>query len=232
MRGCARDVFTGWEAEHDVGDERLWGVTKSQIAAVLELFIKYEEESFTKEPFSTIETEFKFGREKNRVALKAGGRSIKLTGEIDRVDYLPRKRLLRIIDYKHTANIHKYSRLLQPETFCLESFQVPIYLFASLSIIGKSGGFPAPLGGYGAYYAVKKEPKLSPRAGKASLFDDVAANGGLGTIAKSPEFGGRIAGLVDRMESGDFSVTPQDCIFCKYRSVCRYQEVRKVETCE
>lgn len=231
MRDCEKKVFAKWEVENDVGDERLWEMTKKQIAAVLDLFVRYEEESFLKEPFSTVETELKFGGKKNPLTITFAGGRISLKGVIDRIDYLPRKNLLRVIDYKHTANIGKYSRLLMPETFCVESFQVPIYLYAALSILGNKNTLPKPSGGYGAYYALKKEPKLSPKSRAVSVFDNMEG-GGLAAIAKSPEFGGRISALMDRMESGDFSVTPRDCIFCKFGSVCRYREVRKVESYE
>ena len=232
MRECEKKVFAQWEADNDVGDEHLWEMTKKQIAGVMSLFVRYEEESFLKEEFSTIATEFKFGDKKREVVVKFGGRSVSLKGEIDRVDYLPQKKLLRVIDYKHTANISKYSKLLKPETFCLESFQVPIYLFAALSLIGKKTSLPEPRGGYGAYYALKKEPKLSAKSKAASVFDDLEGNLGLTAISESEEFGGRIVALVGRMESGDFSVTPKDCIFCKFGPACRYREVRKVETYE
>ena len=230
---CAKDVFVKWETQTDIGNERLWEVTKAQITAALKLFIQNEEANFLKEPFAVIDTEFGFGTGKNSVNFTIDGRRINLRGSIDRVDYLPRKRLLRVIDYKHTASVATYSRLLLPENFCIESFQVPIYLFAALSLIGKDGLLrPGLLGGYGAYYALKKVPKFSARAVKASAFDDLAASGGLDSIAQSDEFGGRILALVRRMEEGDFSVTPKDCIFCRYGGVCRYQEVRKVETHE
>jgi len=229
MEEIARDVFDKWEKGGQTGDERLWEITRAQINASLSLFIQNEQEVFRQAPFAVIGTEFEFGPGKRPVTLEHGDRDLNLTGQIDRVDYLPGQKLVRVIDYKHSANISRYSRLLNPELFCIESFQVPVYLFAVLSWLVSDEKMPAPEGGFGAYYSLKKEPKLTKRNESPSMFLNVAEAGGIGAIASSEEFGGRIRALVSRMESGDFQVTPVNCGFCGLRSVCRYREIRKGE---
>ncbi len=229
----ARKVFEKYEKKGNAGEPGLWEITKRQVSNFLELFIDDEEKLFSETPFTVIETEMEFGADKNPLTIKIGGEAIKLRGFIDRVDYLPGSRLLRVIDYKHTANLSKYSRLLNPELFCTESFQMPVYAFAALTksnVKSASAGPATPAGAFGAYYAVKKEPKLSNR--KPSVFDNVESGEKLAEIAGAHDFGQRILEMVKRMESGDFSVTPRDCIFCKYRPACRYREVRDIKLAE
>ncbi|GMT42928.1 MAG: hypothetical protein IEMM0002_1339 [bacterium] len=235
MKKCAAQVFEKWEKKGQTGYERLWEITKEKTLAALELFLKNEQRLFEEEPFSVIETELEFGARDNRLTINLDGEVIGLEGRIDRVDYIPRRKLLRVVDYKNTTNISKYRKLLLSEKYCIESFQVPIYLFAALSdrfIHHHHDKNPQPRGAYGAYYGLKNEPKLSTRQKKPAPFDDVRDAKMLLDIAGSQEFGGRILGQVLRMESGDFSVTPTDCMFCDYRRVCRYIEVRKPDVHE
>lgn len=232
IRKCAHAVFEKWEKTGESSDEKLWEITKQQILALLELFVESEERSFAKEPFSVIETEFEFGTKQSPAVLSAGGEKIRLAGKIDRVDYLPQKNLLRVIDYKHTASISKYSRLLKPDNYFTESFQMPIYLFGVMANSFKNRKWGKPRGACAAYYSLKKEPKLSRGPKMPAPFDEVSDIKQLDKIAGSDDFGKKLLTQINKMESGDFSVTPTNCTFCQYRRVCRYQEVRKMDADE
>jgi RecB family exonuclease len=161
------------------------------------------------------------------VDIAAGGETVRLTGSIDRVDYLPRTGKLRVIDYKYSTGVAKYEKLLKPEKFCVESFQAPIYLFAALRLLGATKN---AAGAYAAYISLKREPKATKQV--ESVFDAAGGERALKELESSAEFGAGIMKLVEKIEGGDFSVTPANCTFCPFRRACRYMEVRKVETDE
>ncbi len=55
-----------------------------------------------------------------------------LAGAIDRIDAAPGR--LRIVDYKRSSQRDRYDAQLEPESFGVRSFQVPIYLLAALEL--------------------------------------------------------------------------------------------------
>jgi ATP-dependent helicase/DNAse subunit B len=224
MKTIAAAVFRDVEKKGIDGEPALWEISKLQIAAALELLLAEEETFYGNEPFEVVSTEFKFGDAERPVAVNADGETVRLKGFIDRVDWLPGRELLRVIDYKYSANLAPYNKLLAPEAFLETSFQAPIYLFAALKYLGTNAR-----GGYAAYCGLKKEPKISRHI--ASYFDTADAQT-VKALEGGAAFGGRIVEIVRRMEAGDFPVTPVDCVFCPYPHVCRYREVRKVDTDE
>lgn len=228
----AKSVFKEQMAEENIGEEGLWEITKEQLTASLKRYIDYEDRSFSAEPFTVLSTEMDFGPEKdNRLMVKAGNKELELTGSIDRLDYLPGVKLLRVVDYKYAGNISKYTRLIDPEKFGTESFQMPIYMLAGYSYFGKKefSGFPLE-GTSASYVPLKKIPdKAGKKNGNKKFVAGEPEAGSSGAQIDSDGFRGKLASLVERMESGDFSVSPEDCTFCKYRRACRYKEVRNVE---
>ena len=231
MQTAAQQAFKEFQAKGIEGEMRLWKITQEQILAALELFLDEEEKLFAEEPFEALKTELKFGVDREGkgkpLAITVDGETIFVTGTIDRVDHLPQSRMLRVIDYKYSASVTAHKKLLKPDTFCVESFQPPIYLFAALRLLGETKN---AAGAYAAYISLKKEPAITKP--EQSPFDTAGSAQALKKLEASGEFGGRILEIVKRMEGGDFSVTPKDCIFCPYLRACRYVEVRKAETDE
>ena len=231
----AKLVFEEQKVKENIGEEGLWEITKEQLTSALKRYIDYEEKSFGVEPFSVVDTELAFGpKETNRLTIDLNGKEVEFIGSIDRVDYLPSNNLLRVVDYKYAKDIVKYSNLIDSELFWVESFQVPIYMLAAQSSWRDQSISDLPVSGLGALYvSLKKIPIKIPK--KKSVEKYVIGEPEQGSSAvqlDTPLFEGRLSALLNRLESGDFSVSPTDCIFCKYRRACRYKEVRSIETSE
>ncbi|MBI5177876.1 MAG: PD-(D/E)XK nuclease family protein [Nitrospinae bacterium] len=221
---CADEVFHRMEKEGVAVEPELWEISKQQILTALERLVADEETFYGDEPFEVLATEYAFGGKDRPSTLACGGETVRLTGKIDRVDWLPQSRLLRVIDYKYSSGKAVYAALLKPETFCETSFQAPLYLFAALKHLGRNAA-----GGYAAYCLLKKEPAITKHI--PAMFDALPPPA-LAALEGDERFGGKIIALVKKMESGDFSVTPGGCVFCPYPRVCRIIEVREVQADE
>ncbi len=229
--GAAEDAaFAQWEAEGIKAEPAIWEITREQVRQAMRRYLRREMEIFNDDPYSVLAVEFKFGLKGGipPVAMN-GGAPLRLKGSVDRIDYLHQKRSLRIIDYKYSAKATEYNKLVNPGNFFEKSFQVPIYLYAVMKEFAPALA-PRPAGGYAAYLTLKREQKMTRRAGSA--FDD--CNGEtLALLDAAPEFGGKLRAVVARMENGEFSVTPvngNECAFCDFARVCRYRPVRGAET--
>lgn len=226
MKECAAAAFVETEAAGEQGDPAVWDIARQRMLAALSLFVENEGDLFAQEPFTVVATEFSYGGKDAPLAISADGETVSLKGYADRIDWLPAGGKLRVIDYKYSSNPSNYRRLLKPELFCVESFQAPLYLYAALKLIGPR--LPLhPSGGYASYFCLKRQPEITKPV--PSAFDGAADSAELEAIASTPEFGGRLVAIVRRMEGGDFSVTPLDCVFCAFRRACRYQEVRQMD---
>ncbi len=218
----AESVFEKFEKEELKGDRELWKITKEHIKGALKLFIAHETGEFEKEPFTVLASEYRFGKGKP-LFLSVSGRDIPLAGSVDRVDYLPKQKAIRVVDYKYTANHSKYKKLLKEEAFGDESFQMPIYMVAASA---ETFGGKRPDGVknlLARYLSLKNEPDMSIPRGLAN--DGVTA---VEQLLADDGFGAKLLSQVAKMESGDFSVIPKDCLFCRFKRVCRYEEVRDV----
>ncbi|MBI3580743.1 MAG: PD-(D/E)XK nuclease family protein [Nitrospinae bacterium] len=223
MRRVMDVVFAEFEKKGVEGEPAMWKITKRRLAVSLKMYVDWEEGFYAEEPFETLETEFAFGGKKGKpLEINVAGERLRFNGFIDRVDYIPKSGKLRVVDYKYSSNLAVHEKLLDPEKFFIESFQAPIYLMAALKNFGKSKN---AVGARAAYVSLKKGTRGTKPV--ESPFDTAGAGESLGELEASEEFGGRVLGLVRRMEGGDFSVSPRDCVFCRYRRACRYVEVRE-----
>jgi len=221
---AAETVFRAKEAEKMPRNDELWKITKKQIKKTLELFVAHESGELSARPFEVLFTEFGFGVKKGLpVRIEVNGRNIDFSGQIDRVDYLPNERMLRVIDYKYSANPSQFNRLLKEESFGEESFQMPVYMLAALHAVLDGKNMPEVNGAVAAYFTLRKGPKISKP--QESFFSDANSAVALKRVSYT-EFGKRVHEQITRMESGEFSVTPRDCSFCPFRRACRYREVR------
>ena len=222
MGDSMESVFAYYQKKGIEGEPELWKITKRRLEASLKMFVEWEGEYYEDEPFVPVESEFPFGGKKGEpLEINEDGKKVRLNGFIDRVDYIPAKKLLRVVDYKY-SNPSRFPKLLRPELFFVESFQAPIYLYAALMNLKKPGEV---VGAYAEYISLKKGAKATKHT--ESAFDSVCGADSLKSLEGSEEFGKKILGIVGRMESGDFSVSPLDCVFCRYRRACRYVEVRE-----
>ncbi len=224
MLSAAEAVFRAKEAEKMPRDEELWKITKEQIKKTLGLFVAHETAELAARPFAVLFTELSFGPRKGLpVSIEVNGRNINFSGQIDRVDYLPDEQLIRVIDYKYSANLTRLNPLLKEESFGQESFQMPVYMLAALHAVLEGRDMPKVNGAEAAYFKLRKGPQMSKP--KESFFKDAGSAVALERVACT-EFGERVYEQITRMESGEFPVTPRDCSFCPFLRACRYREVR------
>jgi ATP-dependent helicase/DNAse subunit B len=164
------------------------------------------------------------------VVTDTDGSLINLTGKIDRVDTASDGRL-RVVDYKMAGNRRKYRELLKKANLGVSSFQMPVYLLAAVRELERTTGnrfdrFSA------LYWLLRRlEPLTMDFAeGKnkdfTGFFDtDPEERKKLG----NENFLNRLCATVQAMKGGDFQITPKECEFCRFRSVCRYVEVQLKE---
>ena len=230
MRDAEDAAFAQYEAEGVKAEPAIWEITREQMRQAMRGYLRREAELFGAEPYSVLAVEYKFGMGGSipPVAME-GGAPLRLKGSIDRIDYLHHGRLLRVIDYKYSAKLTEYNKLLDPENFFEKSFQVPVYLYAVMKAFAPTLT-PRPAGGCAAYLTLKRDQKMSRRV--RSAFDDCGGEA-LAALDAAPEFGAKLRAVAARMENGEFSVTPADaseCAFCDFGRVCRYRPVRGAET--
>ena len=221
-------VFAAWEEREVAGEPAIWAITKEQVKRVLSLYLQFEEKSFNDEPFTVVSTEQKFGVDGELVvSLNLPGGEAYFNGLIDRLDYLNSKNILRVVDYKYSSNTSKFSQFVKAEKYGDESFQVPIYLLAALYLNKTREDLSGAGKAVASYITLKKEPKESAVSIPASFSLDGTDEDGFSF--DNVEFISRMDKIVSMMKSGEFSVTPKDCVFCRYRRACRYREVMSVE---
>lgn len=227
----AEDVaFTEYEKEGIKAEPAIWEITREQVRQAMRGYLRREAEIFNEDPYSVLAVEYKFGLDGGVPPVTMEGiPPLRLKGSIDRIDYLHQKRLLRVIDYKYSAKTIEYNKLVDPENFFVQSFQVPVYLYAVMKTFAPKL-MHIPEGGFAAYLTLKQEQKMSRRT--VSAFDDCGTEG-LAALDAAPEFGAKLRALVSCMENGEFSVSPataRECHFCDFGRLCRYRAVKGAET--
>jgi len=154
------------------------------------------------------------------------GSLIRLKGKIDRADVDGSGRL-RVVDYKMAGDLRKYREMLKKENLGVTSFQMPVYLLAACQELERTGG--VSIDRYSALYwlLARLEPlELDFSAAKGDDYSgffstDSEERKNLG----SGNFLNRLCAMVRAMKGGDFRISPKECGFCRFRSVCRYVEI-------
>jgi ATP-dependent helicase/DNAse subunit B len=222
LRDTAAAVFARWEAERYTGLPLLWETGRGKLLLLLERLVEIEGEDAS----GLIPRFFEFSFAELEVADTDGSR-LSLQGKIDRVD-VAADGGLRVVDYKMAGNRQKYRDLLKKENLGTTSFQMPVYLLAAARQQEQATGrrcdrFAA------LYWLLRRLDQLCTDFGAAGNDDfagffatDPAERARLG----SDNFLNRLCGTVRAMKAGDFQITPRECEFCHFRSVCRYVEMQ------
>lgn len=229
MRGAEDAAFAEYEEEGLKAEPAIWEITREQVQQAMRGYLRREAEIFGQDPYSVLGVEYKFGLDGVPPVTIEGEAPLRLKGSVDRIDYLHHKRLLRVIDYKYSAKLTEYNKMLNPENFFGKSFQVPIYLYAVMKELAP-GLTPSPAGGFAAYLTLKRDQAMTKHV--ASPFEECGPET-LAALDAAPEFGQKLRALVERMEHGEFSVTPVDakeCKLCDLARLCRYRPVKGAET--
>jgi ATP-dependent helicase/DNAse subunit B len=222
LRETSGEVFARWEAERYTGEPLLWEIGKERILNILERMVEIE----SADTSSLVPTLFEYlfaGLE----VMDTDGSRINLTGKIDRVD-IADDGGLRVVDYKMAGDRRRYRDMLKKGNMGVSSFQMPVYLLAAIrELEGKGGGRPGRLSAL--YWLLRRLDPLTMdfSAGKngdfTGFFDtDPEARKKLG----NENFLNRLCATVQAMKEGNFQITPKECEFCRFRSVCRFVEVQ------
>lgn len=230
MRIAEDAAFAEYEKEGVKAEPVIWEITREQVRQAMRGYLRREAEIFSEAPYSVLAVEYKFGLDDGVPPVTMeGGVPLRLQGSVDRIDYLHQKRLLRVIDYKYSAKVTEYNKMLDPQNFFGKSFQVPVYLYAVMKNVAPALA-PCPAGGFAAYLTLKREQLMTRH--QVSAFDNCGVET-LAALDAAPEFGEKLRALVAGMENGEFSVTPataQECHYCDFGRLCRYRAVKGAET--
>ena len=229
MRSAVERAFTEYEENGIKAEPAIWEITREQAWQTMRAYLRREADIFSDAPYSVLAVEYKFGMGGIPPVTMEGDMPLRLTGSVDRIDYLHGERLLRVIDYKHSAKISEYNKMLDPDNFFETSFQVPVYLYAVIKNLAPALT-PRPAGGFAAYLTLKRHQALTKHV--PSAFDGCGAETPAALDA-APEFGGKLRAMARQMEGGQFSVTPRnnkECRYCDFRRLCRYREIKGAES--
>ncbi len=222
LRETAEELFGRWEKERYTGEPLLWEVRKERLMELLEQMVELEGADSSGFVPCLFEHSFS-GLE----VTDSDGTSISLTGKIDRADTGGDGRL-RVVDYKMAGDRQKYRDLLKRENLGVTSFQMPVYLLAAVA--GLEQGTEQRFGRFSALYWLLA--RLNPLAADLGSGKEGTDDGFFSTDPVEREqlgddnFLNRLCAVVRAIKGGDFQITPRECEFCPFRSVCRYVEVR------
>ncbi len=216
----AGSVFARWEKEHTTGEPLLWEIEKGKIRTVLDKVVEMEAEDDS----GFVPTLFEHSFNDLEVADEDDSR-IFLAGTIDRVDRGGGDGRLRVVDYKLGGDSGKYRAFLKKEQLGETSFQMPVYLLAAARALAGQG--EAPCDRFTARYWLLR--KLDPldrdfTDGKEDFTGFFSTDHGERLLLGDDNFINRLCGKVRSMKTGDFQITPKECEFCDFGSVCRYVE--------
>jgi ATP-dependent helicase/DNAse subunit B len=199
----ARALFARFEREGRTGDPAVWAARREAVLSRLGRIVDGEAAAAGGLVPSLLE--FTFGGASGRppLSLRAGGGEVLVKGRIDRVDASPDR--LLVIDYKNARDGARHEPLLQPESFGVESFQVPLYLMAAAREL--PGRRPA---------ATNQRRRSAPRRDPGEGAPDEAA------LAEA------VVGTVRRIGQGELPIVSRDCQGCPFGAVCRYEGVAEV----
>ncbi len=218
----AASVFARWESERYTGEALLWEVEKGKLLTILAEVVAAE----ANEGSALLPQAFELPFVGLAVTDHAGA-TINLTGKIDRVDVAAATGTLRVVDYKMAANAQRYGELLKKEELGETSFQMPVYLLAAAADLKQE--FHRDFTDFIARYWLLRKLACRDKEFTGHPKEDFS-----GFFATDPterlslgddNFLNRLCAKVSAMKQGDFQITPRQCEFCDFASVCRYVEV-------
>jgi ATP-dependent helicase/nuclease subunit B len=158
LHDILRDGFADVEARGAAGRRLLWDRSCRQLHAQLDLFLDVDGEYRIDHDADTIATELAFGRAgaaHDAVEISCSdGRTVRMSGSIDRVDRFADGRLA-VIDYK-SGSPTPYLKLSSADPLLKgQLLQLPIYAHAAHALVGGTGDGPIRA----SYWFVLRDPK-------------------------------------------------------------------------
>jgi ATP-dependent helicase/nuclease subunit B len=150
--------FAGVEARGAAGRRLLWDRSCRQLHSQLDLFLDFDGDYRIERHADTIATELEFGRngsEHPAIEIKCSdGRTVRMSGSIDRVDRFADGRLA-VIDYKSGSPTPYAKMSLDDPLLKGQLLQLPIYAHAARTLLGDPSGEPIKA----SYWFVLRDPK-------------------------------------------------------------------------
>lgn len=187
----------------------------------LKLFAEFEKELFEKRGLKASSFELKFGAEGVKfLQIGKGEETIRVRGQIDRLDISPDGKKALVVDYKLSKrpSVHgKFKKGLE--------LQLPLYLLAArrllgYDIVGAEHRYLREPGRQGFYREDARELlRMDPRE---TYYTEDEFEAVLSETEK------RVRELVKRIRQADIAVRSKSCEFCKFEAVCRFEPWRLV----
>jgi hypothetical protein len=197
-REVALAVFGEFERNGQVGDPAVWGSRREAVQAQLARVV--EAEALRGDGLAPALLEHQFGGQSPvpPLTLAADGETVRLQGRIDRVDASPER--LLVIDYKSGADATRHRKLLDPATFGVTSFQVPLYLLAAdRAVPGRELA--------ATYLLLGSAEQVPPAFGRPD----------------EPALARGVVDAVRRARGGLLPISSRDCARCEFGAVCRFE---------
>jgi ATP-dependent helicase/DNAse subunit B len=207
----AEETFAEFDRAGRTGDPAVWSARRHAVRARLARWLELEAQEG--DGLVPRLLEHRFGGDSGRPSLRfgEGADAVAVQGRIDRVDADGRR--LLVIDYKNARVSADRRALLDPATFGVTSFQIPIYLVAAArDLPGREE--------LGATLALLRDGKR---------LEPFRTSGAESTGPLGDSLGAAVVGTVARIRSGRFPIVSRDCERCDFGAVCRFQGVAEVE---
>jgi len=234
LRETARGVFKKYETAGKLGDPLIWDAEKEKILYMLDRWLEGEVEEQGQRGYVPVgvETKFSFdGKSHSPLLINPPGSTNEryLKGIIDRIDINQKEKAVRIIDYKLSSARNKYMEMLKDENLGQWSFQAPVYALLAREYVLKTGVMKTVNHAGGGYRLFKMESSkgycLYGGGGRgqkkacAHYIFDWSEDAG---SRSQKNFERAVAGVIERIEGGEFVVWPRNCQFCDFAGLCRY----------
>ncbi len=215
MRRIADEECDAAQARGETGYPAMWMADRLEVVDDCVRWLEVERDDPRTAELPLGACEARFGRRRpgetagalsqdEPVSISLDGRTMRLSGRIDRIAWDEKRTRFRVVDYK-TGKVRdeKSGRLLGGRML-----QLPLYVLAGATLVGIDAA-----GGEAAYV-------YPTRRGE---FRTVDWTGGQ-LVERHDELTAMLAAVVDGIGRGDFMVAPWDpgrgCMFCEFDAVC------------
>lgn len=224
MRAIAEEECRRAEAHGETGYPALWGADRAElIDDCLEWLEKEQQDPMTFR-LPNVACEVRFGPPRpgevtdglsrdDPIEIPVGGRTLRLSGRMDRLNWDQARTAYRVIDYKTGQVRDEKAGQLQGGRM----LQLPLYVLAAAQLLDVD-----PTGGVAAY-------AYSTRRGDFRI----VAWSGADLAGRRADLDAALAAIVDGVAAGDFFVAPHDassaCTWCDFDGVCPHPRAAYVK---
>ncbi|HEX2055836.1 MAG TPA: PD-(D/E)XK nuclease family protein, partial [Nitrospiraceae bacterium] len=215
LEECARRVFADYESRHPVGYALTWALRRDELLTFLREVVRQDLAELSDE-WQPVLFEHTVKGELH-IDLENGPVAVPLKGRLDRVDWSPRRRAYRIVDYKFKLSKEPKSHERDLALGAIRGYNVqpPLYLLmADASLPPVLGPEPSTCDGVWFYYlAPQWEERWAPIGFAGDAWRSHLR------AALSAAFRRIFTGI----RSGSFFIAPHEsvCEWCDFGTICR-----------